>query len=181
MPAQARPVDPARLFRDLVTQHSGRLRRFVIKHIGHPDDADDIAQQAFMEAARSIEHYRGESELSTWLYGIAMNLVRNYLNRAPHRLYRFDSEESLAGVPAPMGDPSEIVARQETLHSLDEMLAELPEDMRDVLMLVAVDELSYEAAAAILSVPVGTVRSRLSRARATLKMRLEEAGIDTTF
>lgn len=169
------------LFRELVAQHGMRLRRFVIRHIGHADDADDIAQQAFTEAVRTIERFRGESELSTWLYGIAMNLVRNYLNRAPHRLHRFETEDALNEMASQTGDPSDIVARQQTITALNDMLGELPDDMREVLMLVAVEELSYEAAAAMLSVPVGTVRSRLSRARATLKRRLEAAGVEMDF
>ena len=76
------------VFRELVTQHKERLYRVVLKHIGHSTEAEDLAQQAFVEAARTFETFRGESQLSTWLYGIAMNLVRNHLSRAPQRLYR---------------------------------------------------------------------------------------------
>ncbi|MCE2860088.1 MAG: hypothetical protein LW731_09625, partial [Oxalobacteraceae bacterium] len=65
------------LFRDLIEQHQRRLYRFVIKYIDHPDDAADITQQAFVEAARTIASFRGDSKLSTWLFGIAMNMVRN--------------------------------------------------------------------------------------------------------
>ncbi len=66
------------LFRELITQHQRKLYRFVIKYIDHPDDAADITQQAFVEAARTIASFRGDSKLSTWLFGIAMNMVRNY-------------------------------------------------------------------------------------------------------
>lgn len=66
------------LFRELITTHQKRLYRFVIKYIDHPDDAADITQQAFVEAARTIANFRGDSKLSTWLFGIAMNMVRNY-------------------------------------------------------------------------------------------------------
>ncbi len=66
------------LFRELIAQHQRRLYRFVIKYIDHPDDAADITQQAFVEAARTIASFRGDSKLSTWLFGIAMNMVRNY-------------------------------------------------------------------------------------------------------
>ncbi len=66
------------LFRELISQHQRKLYRFVIKYIDHPDDAADITQQAFVEAARTISSFRGESKLSTWLFGIAMNMVRNY-------------------------------------------------------------------------------------------------------
>jgi RNA polymerase sigma-70 factor (ECF subfamily) len=69
------------LFRELIAQHQRRLYRFVIKYIDHPDDAADITQQAFAEAARTIATFRGDSKLSTWLFGIAMNMVRNYLRK----------------------------------------------------------------------------------------------------
>jgi len=69
------------LFRDLIDQHQRRLYRFVIKYIDHPDDAADITQQAFVEAARTIASFRGDSKLSTWLFGIAMNMVRNYMRK----------------------------------------------------------------------------------------------------
>ncbi len=69
------------LFRDLIDQHQRRLYRFVIKYIDHPEDAADITQQAFVEAARTIGSFRGDSKLSTWLFGIAMNMVRNYMRK----------------------------------------------------------------------------------------------------
>lgn len=73
--------DQERLFRDLMRDHQKRLYRFVIRYIDHPDDAADITQQAFAEAARTISSFRGDSKLSTWLYGIAMNMVRNYMRK----------------------------------------------------------------------------------------------------
>lgn len=69
------------LFRELMRDHQKRLYRFVIRYIDHPDDAADITQQAFAEAARTISSFRGDSKLSTWLYGIAMNMVRNYMRK----------------------------------------------------------------------------------------------------
>ena len=74
-------LDQEALFRELIAQHQRRLYRFVIKYIDHPDDAADITQQAFVEAARTIATFRGDSKLSTWLFGIAMNMVRNYLRK----------------------------------------------------------------------------------------------------
>ncbi|MEY4712622.1 MAG: hypothetical protein RIS88_2072 [Pseudomonadota bacterium] len=84
------------LFKQLVQAHHQRLYRFVVKHIGWSTDAEDITQQAFVEAAQSFATFKGQSELSTWLYGIAMNLVRNYLSRSPHRRYAFEGEDALA-------------------------------------------------------------------------------------
>lgn len=69
------------LFKELVKEHQKRLYRFVIRYIDQADDAADITQQAFVEAARTIHCFRGDSKLSTWLYGIAMNMVRNYIRK----------------------------------------------------------------------------------------------------
>lgn len=73
--------DQELLFRELMRDHQKRLYRFVIRYINHPDDAADITQQAFAEASRTINNFRGDSKLSTWLYGIAMNMVRNYMRK----------------------------------------------------------------------------------------------------
>lgn len=169
------------LFRQLVINHRHRLYRFVVKHIGWGSDAEDITQQAFVEAANSYATFKGDSELSTWLYGIAMNLVRNYLSRSPHRRYAFEGEESLAETTSERPDPSEQLAQSETVRALQRALEELAPEMREVLWLVAMDELSYEEAASMLSIPIGTVRSRVSRARSALRRRLASQNIELGF
>ena len=158
----------------LVNDHQGRLYRFIVKNIGYGSDAEDLTQQAFVEAVKAYDTFRGASELSTWLYCIAMNLVRNYLSRSPHRRYIFEDEESLADIQSNNPDPSEQLAQTQLIRSLQKEINHLPAEMRDVLLLVALDDLSYEEAASMLSIPVGTVRSRVSRARATLRKRLRE-------
>ncbi|MDB5798412.1 MAG: polymerase subunit sigma [Paucimonas sp.] len=173
--------DQERLFRQLFARHQGRLYRFVIRYIDHPEDAADIAQQAFAEAARTIGTFRGDSKLSTWLFGIAMNMVRNYLSRAPHRVYKFETEESLATFAAPDMDPAEHVTQMQLLEMLTEAMAELPPEMSEVLTLVAVDEISYQDAARILDIPLGTVRSRVSRARTVLREHFRKAGVTMQF
>ncbi|HYC37696.1 MAG TPA: RNA polymerase sigma factor [Usitatibacter sp.] len=174
-PAPGAHASQEKLFRDLVAQHGERLQAFVMRHIGHPDEAADIAQQAFVEAAAAISRFRGDSQLSTWLYGIAMNLVRNYLSRAPQRVHRFESDETLAEMPGGEAGPDEQLDRNRALARLTKELETLPAEMREVLLLVAVDELSYEEAATLLAIPVGTVRSRVFRARAALKDRMGSA------
>ncbi|MBH1965469.1 MAG: RNA polymerase sigma factor [Comamonadaceae bacterium] len=174
-------VDAEVLFRDLVKEHWTRLHRFIIKNIGNHDDAEDLTQQAFSEAVRSFERFRGESELSTWLYGIAMNLVRNHLSRAPSRRYEFTDDSELEFTPSDELDPAAQLEQTQQLTELAQALEDLPPRMREVLLMVAVDELSYEEAAVLLTVPVGTVRSRLSRARTALRAQLEGRGVDLDF
>lgn len=169
------------LFSTLVAQHGVRLYRFVLRHIGQAAEAEDLAQQAFVEAARGYASYRGESQLSTWLYGIAMNLVRNHLSRSPQRLYRFEDESALAHAPSALADPEQHCAMNELIHVLDDELEGLMPEMREVLMLVALDDMSYEEAAALLDVPIGTVRSRVSRARAHLRRGFAARGATLPF
>jgi len=170
-------ADEEFLLRDLVREHSTRLRRFIIKHIGNTSEADDLAQQAFVEAARSYQAFRGDSQLSTWLYGIALNLVRNHLSRAPERRYEFVSTDALDDHVSSSQTPCEQLEQQQTMQALSDSLNELPENMRDILLMVGVDDLSYEEAAAMLMVPIGTIRSRLSRARSALRDKLNQRGI----
>ena len=174
-------MDREKLFRQLVAQHQGRLYRFVSKYVDHPDDAADIAQQAFAEASRTIATFRGESKLSTWLFGIAMNMVRNYMSRAPHRIYKFETEESLTNVASNAIEPSEHLNQREMLQIVFTALAELPEEMGEVLSMVAIDEESYLHVSQKLGIPLGTVRSRVSRARAGLRSQLEKKGVKLAF
>lgn len=169
------------LFRTLVQAHGVRLHRFIIKNIGHSTDAEDLAQQAFLEAVRSYQSFKGQSELSTWLYGIAMNLVRNHLSRAPHRRYDFGSDDELAEMATESPTPAQRLEQTQHMNHLQSALAELPQAMREILLMVGVDELSYEDAAAMLTVPVGTVRSRLSRARTALRTKLQARGVVLDF
>jgi RNA polymerase sigma-70 factor (ECF subfamily) len=162
-----------RVFRNLVVEHRRKLRDFIARNIGQHSDAEDLTQQAFVAAARSIGEFRGESALSTWLYGIAMNLVRNYLSRAPHRRFVFEDQSVLESLSSQEPGPQEHLERRQLVQRLLVELEALPPEMRDVLLLVAVDDFSYEQAATLLSIPVGTVRSRVSRSRATLRARLD--------
>jgi len=169
------------VFRDLLARHRDRLYRFVLRHIGHATEAEDLAQQAFAEAARTYESFRGESQLSTWLYGIAMNLVRSHLSRSPQRRYRFEDESALDDTPSSGADPELQCSMNQLVRLLDRELEGLMPEMREVLLLVAMDDMSYEDAAALLCVPIGTVRSRVSRARSHLRRRLASAGAVLPF
>lgn len=186
-PVEARTAEPeAEInvdlpFKQLVRKHNKRLYRFILKNIGNASDAEDLTQQTFLEAARAYATYRGESALSTWLYGIAMNLTRNYLSRTPHRKYNFVDEAALEKLPSASHEIADVLISRQVMEALQKELAGLPDEMREVLLLVALEEVSYEEAAVMLSIPLGTVRSRVSRARTRLRQRLEEAGIELGF
>ena len=173
-PATVAPADRDARFGELVKEHQTYLYRFVLRNIGNPSDAEDIAQQAFIEAYKAMATFRGESKLSTWLYGIAMNLVRNYLNRAPHRVRQYESDDVLEGLPDTADGPEALAERSQMIERLSAQISELSSELQQILMLVAVDGLSYDEAAVMLEIPVGTVRSRLFRAREQIKERLPD-------
>ena len=106
-----------------------------------------------------------------------MILVRNYLNRAPYKTCRFEPEHVLDSQPSDHGDPEGALELRQLLAEVTSAMDQLPAEMREVLLLVGVNELSYEAAARQLGVPIGTVRSRLSRARAALKLKVAGVGM----
>lgn len=158
----------------LVRLHGSRLYRFIYQKIGHVADAQDLVQQTFLEAHRALPSFKGDSELSTWLYGIAKNLVRNYLTRSPHRRFEFCSDELLMEEQHAGPSPMDALDQGQQLRALTLAMSEIPEHMRQLVWMVVVDELSYEEAAAALNIPKGTVRSRLSRARSALRARMPE-------
>jgi RNA polymerase sigma-70 factor (ECF subfamily) len=110
-----------------------------------------------------------------------MNMVRNYLSRAPHRVYRFESDEILGGLACPEPDPSDSFEQRELLALVEGAFSGLPQEMSEVLSLVAIDEISYHEAAEILAIPLGTVRSRVSRARTVLRTHFLKAGVALKF
>lgn len=162
-----------RLRRCLTPEYRRSLYYFVLRRVGNPDEAEDLAQQALVEAAQHIHRFRGEAEVSTWVHGIALNLARNHLSRSPQRRMVFESDEVLEESESPNSDPCDKAIQRQALVHLSEALRSLPEGSVRALMLVAVDGLSYEDAAAELGVPVGTIRSRVSRARAEVRQRLQ--------
>jgi RNA polymerase sigma factor (sigma-70 family) len=162
-----------RLGRCLTPEYRRSLYYFVLRRVGNPDEAEDLAQQALVEATQHIHRFRGEAEVSTWVHGIALNLARNHLSRSPQRRMVFESDEILEESESPNSDPCDKAIQRQALVQLSEALRSLPEGSVRALMLVAVDGLSYEDAAAELGVPVGTIRSRVSRARAEVRHRLQ--------
>jgi RNA polymerase sigma-70 factor (ECF subfamily) len=161
-------------FTELVKLYRTPVYRFVLRHIGNRADAEDIAQQTFVEAYSALQSFRGQSQLSTWLYGIAMNLVRNYLNRAPHRVRKYESDEVLASMPSGSDGPDTLIQRMELFTRLYAEVDSLSDELRQTFVLVAIEGRSYEEAAQLLAIPIGTIRSRLFRAREALKARVPD-------
>ena len=161
-------------FEELFRRHASRIQRYVARRLG-PDAADDIVAETFLLAFRQRAGYdQDRADALPWLYGIATNLIGRH-RRAEIRLYRAMARTGTDPVTAPFTDRSDDrVAASAASRHLAAALAALPAAYRDTLLLIAWGELSYEEAAAALGVPTGTVRSRVSRARAALRRRLAD-------
>ncbi|WP_334119830.1 RNA polymerase sigma factor [Limnobacter sp.] len=157
----------------LKTQQS-RLTHFVRKHLRREDYVDDLIQQTHMAAFRNWARFRGESKPETWLFGIALNLVRNFRYRdTSYRFQGDDFEEQVSMIPADsFCEPEESLMRQERMESLKQAIDHLPAKMQNVVQLVLLDGFTYQDAALELDLPIGTVRSRLSRARDMLRLEV---------
>ncbi|MGC2856132.1 RNA polymerase sigma factor [Novispirillum sp. DQ9] len=165
-PAAAGTADA---FAQLVRDEQKRVYHFLLKRLGHADDAAELTQETFLHAHRAWASFRGESKASTWLLGIALNLARNHVTRSPSKRWRHLSDDVLDGVASHEPDPERATANRRLVRRLAEAMDALPPDMRDVFSLVCLDGMAYDEAARTLGIPIGTVRSRVARARAALR------------
>jgi len=162
----------ARAFEELVISHQHRVFGVALRMLGNAAEAEEVAQEAFLRAHRAIGSFRGEAKLSTWLYGIASRLCLNRLAGGERRLVR-GGEAELERLAESGADPAADLERSEVEQALHRAIAELPEERRIVVVLRDLEGLSYEEIAAALELELGTVRSRLHRARMDLKDKLE--------
>lgn len=170
------PLTPAQLqtLEALLKTQQSRLTHFVRKHLRREDYVDDLIQQTHMAAFRNWAGFRGESKPETWLFGIALNLVKNFRYRDTSYRYQDDDfDEQVSMIPADsFCEPEESLMRQERMESLKQAIDHLPSKMQNVVQLVLLDGFTYQDAAMELDLPIGTVRSRLSRARDMLRIEV---------
>ncbi len=149
-----------------------RVFGVALRMLGNRADAQDVAQEVFLRAHRALHDFRGDARLSTWLYAIASRLCLTRLAAGERRRVRH-GEESLGRLWDPLADPAGSAEQAERESALYRAIAQLPEERRLVVVLRDLEGLSYEEIAAILNLELGTVRSRLHRARLDLKEKLE--------
>lgn len=179
-----------RAFNTLVLTHQGRIYSLCVRMLGQPAEAEDLAQEVFIRAFQAIGRFRGDSQLSTWLYRIAMNLCKNrlqYLARrgrgrtaALHDVHDGVLNQASEG-HAPYGEaparPDRAYEGQEAGVLLQRALAQLSPEFRELLILRDMEALSYVEIVEITQLAVGTVKSRLHRARQALRQAyLAEGG-----
>ena len=167
-------------FAPLVTAYEKQIYNLALRMLGSEQDAADAAQDAFVRAFTSLADFRGESKFSVWLYRICSNICTDRLrrerkkNEIPLTAENDDGEEVNVDVPDPAPGPEELAERRELSECVSRALKALPEDMREILLLRENAGLSYDEIAETLSLEVGTVKSRLNRARKKLCAVLTE-------
>lgn len=169
-------------FDEMVERYQHKIYGYVRRLVGNDTDAEDVTQEVFLKALTSLHAFREESSLQTWLFRIATNLCRDLLRRRQRergwlRLWQPAEEregggESLIEIPDHEGDPERLLLRDELNDVLRRAIDRLPVAMREVLVLHDLEALSYEEIAQALSIPLGTVKSRLFHARARLREAL---------
>ncbi len=160
-------------FGRLVERYQDRLFNTLLRIVGSREDAADAVQDAFVQAYVKLESFRGASQFYTWLYRIAMNVALSRQRRRRPMASVDQAKESVGEEPADAAAlPEEVVLSQERVEQVQAALADLGDDHRQILVLREIEGCAYETIAEILDLPVGTVRSRLFRARMQLKERL---------
>jgi RNA polymerase sigma-70 factor, ECF subfamily len=166
-------------FELLVVKYQRRLGRLISRFVRDAAEAEDVTQEAFIKAYRALPSFRGESAFYTWLYRIGINTAKNYLvsrgRRAPTST-QFDAEESEdfegAELLQDVNTPENELMSKQVAGVVNASLLQLPEDLRTALTLREIEGLSYEEIAEIMSCPIGTVRSRIFRAREAIAINL---------
>jgi RNA polymerase sigma-70 factor (ECF subfamily) len=168
-------------FADLVAEHQRMVVQLAMNLLGDHDEALDLSQEVFLRIFRTIQRFRGQSSLRTWIYRIAVNQARNRHRfwRRRHRADQVSLDEHVAThgefLSGGGATPDRILAQKELAERLQTALDRLPFDQRTAIVLREVDGLSYDEIAFSLGVAVGTVKSRLTRARQALRLELREA------
>jgi RNA polymerase sigma-70 factor (ECF subfamily) len=162
----------------LVIKYQHRIIQLVNRYVKDPSEAQDVAQEAFIKAYRALGNFRGDSAFYTWLYRIAINTAKNYLVSRSRRSsdYHVDIQDAETFENAPqlqgMETPERLLLNQEIIDTIKAAIEKLPEEMRTAIMLREFEGMSYEEIAQAMDCPVGTVRSRIFRAREAIDNKL---------
>ncbi len=168
-----------RAFELLVSKYQRKLGRLLSRFIRDPAEVEDVSQEAFIKAYRALPSFRGDSAFYTWLYRIGINTAKNYLvamgRRAPTST-EFDADEAEGFEDADqlrdINTPESLMMTRQIGDTVTESVAQLPEDLRTAITLREIEGMSYEDIAVIMNCPIGTVRSRIFRAREAISEKL---------
>lgn len=168
-------------FDALVIKYQHKVVKLVMRYVRNPAEAEDVAQEAFIKAYRALPQFRGDSAFYTWLYRIAINTAKNAVVSRDRSPVEFDLDsqnpEESYDMQSRLKDsetPEGLVLTDEIRGTVNSAIDALPEDLRTAIILRELEGLSYEEIAAAMGCPVGTVRSRIFRAREAIDRRLRE-------
>jgi RNA polymerase sigma-70 factor (ECF subfamily) len=162
----------------LVLRYQSRITNLVMRFVRNPNDALDVTQEAFLKAYRALPKFRGDSAFYTWLYRIAVNTAKNYLSlqsrRGAESEQDFQEIEQIEGnnVLKDNATPEHLLLTDEIQATVFSAIEKLPDELRTAITLREIEGLSYEEIAEVMECPVGTVRSRIFRAREAIDTRL---------
>ncbi|MGC4027624.1 MAG: RNA polymerase sigma factor RpoE [Steroidobacteraceae bacterium] len=165
----------------LVRKYQHKVVKLVLRYLRDPADAEDVAQEAFIKAYRALPQFRGDSAFYTWLYRIAINTAKNAIvsrDRSPVEfdldLQAVEESQMMQNRLADSATPERLLLTEEIRATVNQAIDALPEDLRTAIVLRELEGLSYEDIAQAMDCPVGTVRSRIFRAREAIDRRLSE-------
>jgi RNA polymerase sigma-70 factor (ECF subfamily) len=164
----------------LVLKYQHKVVKLISRYLHEPNEILDVAQEALIKAYRGLPNFRGESAFYTWLYRIVINTVKNYVVAQGRRPLETETTSLSEGEPLidepnlkENATPEHLLLRDEIERTVFEVIEELPEDLRTAITLRELEGLSYEEIAEAMSCPIGTVRSRIFRAREAINNRLK--------
>lgn len=172
-----------RAFGELVRRYKGAILTYLVRYVGDLKTAEDLAQEAFVRVFRRIDAYDRRARFSTWLYTIASNLAKDeFKRRRRHPAMSYDwqsagTDDTTRNIPMAQDadeSPERVALQTETSQRVQETLQQLDADDREVLILREIQGLKYEEVAEILGVPLGTVKSRIARARLAFRQVWKE-------
>mgnify|MGYP003378802359 FL=1 len=165
----------------LVLRYQHKVCDIAYKYVNNYVDANDIAQESFIRAYRALANFRGESSFYTWLYRIVSNTAKSYLEQNQKHRYsvdvddpEFDNQQDVKGLLISNDSPDALLESDELHNIVSQAMEDLPKDLKRAIVLREVEEMSYEDIASIMDTPIGTVRSRIFRARQFIEDRLAQ-------
>lgn len=162
----------------LVQKYQFKILKLVNRYVKDPSEAMDVAQESFIKAYRALDRFRGESAFYTWLYRIAINTAKNHVVSQSRRMIEtnieiLDLDQNLTKINLKdYSAPEKILLDVEIEDVINEVIQHLPKELRTAITLRELEGMSYEEIAGVMSCPVGTVRSRIFRAREAIERRI---------
>jgi RNA polymerase sigma factor (sigma-70 family) len=164
-------------YRVLVERHNSYIYTLVYRMVGHKETAEDLTQEVFVKLYRSLNHFRGDAKLTTWLYRMTTNLVTDYRRAQKRRPYEALLDKMKGWFTDTREEPEEIAVRKDEQTQMQDLLSLLPDKYRIVMVLYHFKQLSYSEMSEITGLPIKTLETRLYRGKAMLKEKWLEVNV----